>query len=44
MIKKRVDGFEYILKKSDKIIGIVTESPTDYNMILKPKENGKRKS
>lgn len=33
-----VDNFKYILEKSAKIIGIISETPSKYSIILKPRK------
>ena len=38
MKKLNVDGFEYILKAKDKIIGLIVSNPIEYGLILKPNE------
>lgn len=36
-----IDAFEYLLRSEDQIIGVVTESPKDYRIILRPNINEK---
>jgi hypothetical protein len=42
-MKKRIDGFEYELKKDSKIIGIVTEDKNNYSVSLRPRKELKKK-